>query len=308
MARSPGAAWPAGYPRDVSAAPRPGWYPDPAGTPELYRWWDGGGWGEAISESPSAPSPRTQVLADPTEEPARRRPSRLRAVVALVVCLALFLSATVGLGLIIWHDPPALRGLPRVAGGAATSAASPAPGAPAVGRLDESSREATIGDARMTLPPAPYALSPEPMQLTGLLDLFFQASAPVHPRYDGVSTWSAAVLLGRLPAMADGEDLQLCARQSVQALAGSSFFLGRPTRLRRVQVADHSVDGERGVRLTASVRYDIARLPSRYDQVTLVLVELDDGTVLAALSSVPDDAPPPVRQLAAASLASLTIR
>ncbi len=90
----------------MSAAPRPGWYPDPAGTPDLFRWWDGGDWAEAISESPRAPSPPLHFPAQADDELVHRRPSRFRAAVALLVCLALFLSATVGLGLAIFGDGP----------------------------------------------------------------------------------------------------------------------------------------------------------------------------------------------------------
>ena len=41
----------------VTVAPRPGWYPDPAGAPGLYRWWDGSSWAEVTSDSAQAPPP-----------------------------------------------------------------------------------------------------------------------------------------------------------------------------------------------------------------------------------------------------------
>ena len=284
----------------MSAAPRPGWYPDPAGTPELYRWWDGGDWTEAISESPRAPSPRLHSPARPEDDLVRRRPSRLRAAVALLVCLALFLSATIGLGLAIWQDGPTMRG----AGGLPLAE----PGGPAaapVGRLDQQTRVATIGSASMTLPQDPYQLSPDPMQTRGL-DVFFLASASVHLRYDGRQSWSAAVLFARLPAGPRGQQLEERGRAAVDQLSRTLFRPHR-TQVADVGVADHAVDGHAGLLLTAQVSYDVEQLPSRYDRLTVLVVELDDGSLVAGVSSVPDDSPYPVADLAEQSLASLTV-
>ena len=50
-----------------------------------------------------------------------------------------------------------------------------------------------------------------------------------------------------------------------------------------------------------------AGLPSRYDDLTAVLVGLDDGSVVLAATAVPDDADPQLAGLAAAALASLAV-
>ena len=291
----------------MSAAPRPGWYPDPAGTPDLYRWWDGGDWTEAISESPRAPSPRTQHPADPEDDLRTRRPSRFRSVVALVVCLALFLSATVGLGLAIWQDPPGVkRSLAGRAGAAVSPGALPDRGAE-VGRLDERTRQASVGAASMTLPDRPYQPSAEPMQVPGLLEVFFLASAPVHEGYDGHRSWSSAVLLGRLAGTAgDEQELEDQAVTAVRKLS-TTFFRSEPTRLTKVSVAEHSVDGSSGVRVTAQVHYDIDGLPSRYDQITAVVVGQDGGSMLVAVSAVPDDADAGLAAQATRSLETLAV-
>ncbi len=112
----------------MSTAPRPGWYPDPAGTPDLFRWWDGADWAEAISESPRAPSPPLHSPARAGDELVRRRPSRFRTAVALLVCVALFLSATVGLGLAIFGEGPGVdrgsRPSPAMPGAVGASSAA----------------------------------------------------------------------------------------------------------------------------------------------------------------------------------------
>jgi Protein of unknown function (DUF2510) len=286
----------------VSAAPRPGWYPDPAGTPELYRWWDGGDWTAAISESPRAPSPLLHSPARPEDDLVRRRPSRVRSLVALLLCLALFLSATIGLGLAIWEDGSAVQRSARLP---LASPAAPMATTGSVGRLDQQTRVATIGSASMTLPGEPYWLSPDPMQTAGL-DVCFLASAPVHPRYDGRHSWTSAVLLGRLPAGPSGQDLPDRGRAVAHQLA-RTLFNRQATRLEKLAMADHSVDGSAGLLVTAEVHYTVDRLPSRYDVLTVVLVQLDDGSVVAAVSSVPDDSSASVADLAEQALDSLTV-
>ena len=289
----------------MSTAPRPGWYPDPAGTPELYRWWDGGGWTEAISESPRAPSPRLHSPARPEDDLVRRRPSHFRTAVALLVCVALFLSATVGLGLAIWGDD---RGAQRGSSdptGTASRAAGPT-GSAAVGRLEQGTRVATLGPASMTLPGQPYVAAPDPLRVRGLLDVCFVASAPVHLRYDGGRSWTAAVLFGRLSPDVAGRGLEERGRRAAEEL-GRVLFRSTTTRLEPLEVGQHAVDGHAGVLVRARVHYSVEKLPSRYDDLTALLVGLDDGSVIVAATSVPDDADRQLATLAAESLASLTL-
>ena len=72
-------------------------------------------------------------------------------------------------------------------------------------------------------------------------------------------------------------------------------------------MSDHSVDGNAGLLVTAQVHYAIEHLPSRYDELTILLVQLDDGSVVAAVSSVPDDSSASVTDLAERALDSMTV-
>ncbi len=225
--------------------------------------------------------------------------STRRTIFVLGVGLALFVTASVGLGLVIWRDPTT-----GISTGPADRAL-PAEGA-AAGHLDESSRTAAIGDVTMVLPGAPYSLYPDPLQLKGVLQSVFSASAPVHERYDGRHTWSAAVLLGRLPAAVNG-DLEAQGRVTAQQLS-ESIFDGHPTRLVDVRTSDHAVEGQAGLLVTGRVKYAIEELPSRYDTLTVLLVGLDDGSVVVAATLVPNDTDPALARQAAAALDSVTIR
>lgn len=288
----------------MTNAPRPGWYPDPAGASDAYRWWDGDSWTDHLSESPNAPAPEPSTV---TTAPRRRSP--LTTIVALILVVALFLSAGVWVGLWLWDAGGAQRsGRPqtpdRTSAPRSTTLASPSE---PPGQLDEPTRTARIGTASMQLPADPYELHSDPVVIPGVLDAAFLAEAEVHERYDGEHDWSAMVALAAVnPAVAAQPDLEGAGKATLARLA-AVLYGKQVTKVTRPHVADRAIDNHPGVEFTAQVHYAVDRLPSRYDTVRAVVVKLDDGTVVAAISSVPDDAAPDVTRLAAQSLDSLSI-
>jgi Protein of unknown function (DUF2510) len=290
----------------VTGAPRPGWYPDPAGAPGLYRWWDGSNWAEVTSDSAQAPPP-IPVLAEPAPGggASHRGASPLRVAVVLSLGFALFVSASVGLSLVIWRDPStsAQRAVSGPAGLPSTAGVGTAP----IGHLDQRTRTATIGPASLTMPGDPYVLSPDPMSISGVLDLLFWASAPVHMRYDGKNDWSSGVLLGRVSEPSDPGDLQTEGALALHRL-GQAIFAKHPTELKGMTWEQRTVNGQPGMLFSAQVHYTVDRLPSRYDTVTALLVRLDDGSLIMAASSVPNDADSEIARMASHALATLTVR
>ena len=235
------------------------------------------------------------------------RPSRVPsgAVVGVVaVSLAVFLAVTVTAGLVIWNDAPADSRGGNAAG--LGGEAGPTVAAPAT-FLEQNTRTARIGPASVVLPDDPYAVHPEPLSQDGFLDSFFWAAATVHPRYDTRRDWSSTVLLGRLSGASSSGELEEDGRRVVEQMS-VSFFDGHPTQVRELAGADHAVDGNPGMLFTATVHYTVPNLPSRYDTVSALLVRLDDGSVVVAATSVPDDTDPAVAQQSADALRSLSIR
>lgn len=290
----------------MTAAPRPGWYPDPAGAPGLYRWWDGSHWADVTSDSVQAPPP----LALPIEAAGGVAPhhhaSPLRIAAALGLGFALFISASIGLGLAIWPTQSD-RSAQRAAGGPGGLPTVGSVGTDPVGYLDERTRTATIGPASLTMPGDPYILSPDPMAIRGVLDLLFWANAPVHVRYDGKNTWSSGVLLGRVAQSSSQDELQTEGTLALHRLS-NAIFEQHPTELKGLRWDEHAVDGRPGMLFSARVYYSVDRLPSRYDTVTAVVVRLDDGSLIMAASSVPNDADSDVARQAADALKTLSIR
>ena len=290
----------------VTAAPRPGWYPDPAGATGLYRWWDGSHWAEVTSDSAQAPPPipvSTESAAEDGLSP--RRISPLRIVAALGLGFALFVSASIGLGLVMW--PGQSNTSAQRAGGAGGAPSAGSVGTDPVGYLDERTRTATIGPASLIMPGDPYILTPDPMAIHGVLDLLFWANAPVHARYDGKRDWSSGVLLGRIAQSDSQSELKTEGTRAVHRLS-NAIFAQHPTKLKGLTSYPHSVTGRPGMLLSARVYYSVENLPSRYDTVTALLVRLDDGSLIMAASSVPNDADDDVARQASEALKTFTIR
>jgi hypothetical protein len=236
-------------------------------------------------------------------DPSSRGPSGPVAGV-VAVSLVVFLAVTVTAGLVLWNDAPA-DSEGRGARSLGSTGAGPTVAAPAV-FLEQNTRTARIGAASVVLPDDPYAVHPEPLRQTGFLDSFFWAAATVHPRYDTRRDWSSTMLLGRLSAASASGELEQDGRRAVTQLS-TYFFDGHPTQVRDLTAADHAVDGHPGMLFTATVHYTVPNLPSRYDTVTALLVRLDDGSVVVAARSVPDDTDPAIAQQAADALRSFSI-
>jgi hypothetical protein len=289
----------------VTVAPRPGWYPDPAGATGLYRWWDGSSWAEVTSDSVQAPPPiPVETEAAVGGGAPVRRASPLRIAAALTLGFALFVSASISLGLVMWRDSSNTSGQRAMGAPAGLPSAS---GTDPIGYLDERTRTATIGPASLAMPGDPYVLSPDPMAVRGVLDLLFWASAPIHIRYDGKHDWSSGVLLGRVAVPDTGDDLQTEGTLAVHRLS-QAIFDRHPTELKGMTWRQRTVDGQPAMLFSAQVHYSVDRLPSRYDTVTALLVKLDDGSLIMAASSVPNDADSTVARQAGDALKTLRIR
>src|ERR687889_433038 len=100
--------------------PSSGWYPDPEGTPDRYRYWDGSSWSTETTDDPRRPAP---AEATPPER------SRLRIgllfgvltalVTILVTAVLIFRERPTtdgplpGSSVSAWYDsPPTHRGTP----------------------------------------------------------------------------------------------------------------------------------------------------------------------------------------------------
>lgn len=64
-----------------------GWYPDPAGAPGRFRYWDGNRWSAETTDDPNSPPPFTGPLPNGSQRPGRGRTGRVIAVLAVLVVI-----------------------------------------------------------------------------------------------------------------------------------------------------------------------------------------------------------------------------
>ena len=94
-----------------------GWYPDPAGVPGRYRYWDGSNWSTVTSEDPRRPSPaESRASGSPPSEPSNteppNRPARWRRSALMLGVLVVAVSTIVAVAILIGNfrslgdDPP----------------------------------------------------------------------------------------------------------------------------------------------------------------------------------------------------------
>src|SRR5829696_9551830 len=223
--------------------------------------------------------PRRVRLASMTTSPPLGWPDRTSAKgsgakVAVMVALGIVLvaGAGVGIGMMVWQEPTTTAAQAARSLGAASDA-------PAIDGLDAATRRATLGSATLTLPPEPYVLYPDPVQLDGVVSVIFLANADVHPNYDQGRDWQATVALARISSSLTDADLERAGDRVLREL-GRQFFGGHPTKIANVRSAD---------------------------RVVVWLVPDDGGTLVAAISSVPNDTTSEVADLAATAIDSLTV-
>jgi hypothetical protein len=84
-----------------------GWYPDPAGVPGRYRYWDGSSWSTVTTDDPGRPTPAESPATGPTpskasggEPPSRsarwRRPAIILGVLAVAVSTVVAVAILIG--------------------------------------------------------------------------------------------------------------------------------------------------------------------------------------------------------------------
>jgi hypothetical protein len=94
----------------------PGWYPDPAGTPGRYRYWDGSRWSSVTTDDPRRPAPAESGSTDSTPPPASddtaaSTPMRSSRVALIIGVLAVAVTVAV-VAAVALRDPRQLLGGP----------------------------------------------------------------------------------------------------------------------------------------------------------------------------------------------------
>ena len=300
-----------------------GWFTDPGGKVNTFRWWNGEAWTRWLSADPTAadPGPEPQppwptpapaadsttptepldLAALPPPNPADRV-VKLPAATAIVAVVVLLILIAVGAIISLAADRP-LTGPP-------VAPPPPTQSRPKIA-YDPITRKVSFEEMQFIAPGDPFHCNPEPGEVPGTFTSVFSCSAVVHRNYDKKgSNWAAAVSMGQLDDRLLGSgDLAHIANQALTALLPYDYAEAKP-KVKKGKIQDLTgvaPDG-RGVLLSAEVHVSKKGVASKYDRVVLVVVKLKSGRHVTWFAEQPNDSKADVVKALHASADTLTAR
>lgn len=275
----------------------PGWFPDPAGQPGLFRYWDGAAWTQQLSRHPSGPTGST---------PGRGRPSGWWTWIAAAVAVVLLVLFVVPRWLSGGDPAPTPRrsaptSSPTASGWDETTRPTPAP--------TRTRTEPTPTPTPTTSPPAGVPCPPQDAAVAGgrlfggglsvpLIDDSRWDVQPVRTipwaacatglRREIAPSWvSEVVLAGVQPAAITGS-----LRQQAESIARDSvdrFYFPGEGRFAAGTSRAVTIDGHKGWELRYRVLVDRPSIPG--DVVNVLVVQHRTGrSVLMTFATIGDDA------------------
>ena len=287
-----------------------GWYADPSGRADAFRWWDGDGWTRWLSRDAVAaePGPTPDIPTPPpasTDSPPPAEPEpatgtvKLPAAVAIV--LAVVVLSVIAVGAIVSFSTDRLPSGPAVA---------PPPAGPAETRIsyDDATRRTAIEEMSYIAPPAPYVCPTTPAAQPPIFSTQLGCHAVVHEDYQpSGADWVSAVGMGVLDQSQIGPDVSATAAEVFTSVVAQNYPVGVKVRDRTNGAFGLAPAGQ-GILITADLHYSVKNVPSRYDAIVVAVVKLESGAYAAWYGMRPNDTPKSTRQVLVDSVQTLTAR
>lgn len=269
----------------------PGWYPDPAGAPGRFRYWDGSSWSSETTDNPA--SARPMGFASQGTSPQDGRSGGKGPLIALLAGLLV-------LALLVWamffRGGDEFKAVPED-----TNSASPtgpvwnetSPATPSTGV----SEPAPTGGAMVNCPTGgtmPVALEGNELHGGGLVvprlegwddargtfmlpwTLNMQAESRTIHAADNGTRWFSVQAVGALPVSEGFDEPRNSARMMMSCFATSGYYSGYSGRKDLVTEAV-SIDGKKGWHLRSEVYVQMEQLPQVAGDVIDVVV-VDTGS------------------------------
>lgn len=269
----------------------PGWYRDPARADDAYRWWTGSQWTDLLTDDPDVgPPPKDVAMRTVDPNPAGRRRRRW---VATGVTAAVLLLLLIGMG-VAGSRANARHHVPRTAvpTGPASTAAPPW----ALGS-DRSLRFGTV--ATGVMPGAPWDEPSKPRSVYGLFMKASMTSFEIHPETERTSAWYATVASGWVKSDLGAPTPKGTAVNMLGPIQESWYSSVDHLGTKDVHVSEiPGLSSDQAVKVSLKATYDVAGIPSRYDQIELVVIKVDVVNYAAWISAIPNDAPQAVKKAA----------
>lgn len=231
-------------------------------------------------------------------EPTVRLPWALAIGVAAVVLAVLVVAAAVRIA------EPALP-----SGRAVAPTQQPAAPPASTVAYDRATSVARVQELHAALPSRALACQPGADPVPSLFASWVPCEVAVHRRYDKAGhSWEALVALGVLPPDLARSDLAQTSDALLDRVVATSYARQQVRRTAvRTGPAGVAVPG-RGQRTTLRVQFSIPGLPTKADDVTLVVAQLSTGEYAAWVALVPEDSPAELKQAVNESAASISAR
>lgn len=226
----------------------------------------------------------------------------MRLSVAIALVVGALVAAVVAVGAV------ASVSADRLPSGPASPLPTPTATAPAV-RYEAASRSASVAELHLVLPGAPYSCDAAPRPGGPTFTSLVTCSALVHENYRGSADWTATTGLGVLndPLVVPG-DLKGTAEKVFGSLR-TTFFRGTATTVRELSTQPFErAPADRSLVVIGEVRYRVRGVPSRYDRLVVLVVELAGGGYGVWFSSRPDDTPEATLAVLDEAIAGLSAR
>lgn len=261
----------------------PGWYPDPGGRPDAYRYWDGRSWTEQLSTQPGGPATARSTSPQPAGTAPRRRAGRgwLLALVAtglaVVVVAVLVVRALTG----------SAGGIPGLPGGD--------PGADACPRPESSGTPSPQpADGRVHSGPLSYPMLPTPWEApVPADDVPFGRDVQqqfVQTEQTASLRWGAAVMVGELVA-GDGFFAPKDGAEIVLRCVTGTFYGDTEVTRHDTKSEGLRVDGHDAWLMESDLTFAIPGIEATNELLTVVIIDLRDGSAGLFASSVPGNTP-----------------
>jgi hypothetical protein len=303
-------------PRLTAMSAAAGWYPDPAGQPGMYRYWDGRSWSAAVSPHPGATAPAGPIGGSPKSSqpgtqpvgyqsygsggqvpipPPKRRGGYWWLIGIAAVLVVLVVVVVMAVRLIA----PEV-GQPTTPTGRASSEVCPKPQS---GSPDPQMNDGRVHAGKLSYPTlGPPWSSPAPEYRVAFgRGVLIQS---VEIERSGSQGWLAAVLLGGLVAGDGFFTPQDGAAIVVKCVAATFYGNSAVTRDDKVNKA-MKVDGHDAWIIESQLGFDVLGIKAKSERLIVVIVDTgaDAGLFYA---SIPENAPELV-QPARDALAALRV-
>lgn len=267
-----------------------GWYPDPGGQPDLYRFWDGTAWSAATSTNPASPPPGApSPKPGPTSAAASHLPAKRPAVGWFIGAAALLLvMVTVAVIALrsLGGDPELTTPTPGLPSSANTCPDAVFPSAPPPAQTGD-----RVSSGKLSYPRLgdPFTAPKWDRRVPFGRDVQNQ-DAVVEISTDNQVTWVAGVLIARLLA-GDGFFGPKQGATVVADCVVARFYGDAEVQREDQRNTAITVDGHQAWLIESRLRFQVPNIKTSGETMIIVVVDTGEGEAGLFYASIPDTSP-----------------